>query len=709
MEFVRAHTGPTATGRPEARYRIGVDVGGTFTDLVVADAEGRIRVFKVPSTTEDPGDGVMAALEKASAGLGLPTAELLGACAFFLHGSTVATNTLLEAKGARVGLLTTEGFRDSLEARRGLRKDPWDHRTPYPPVLVPRYLRLPVQGRIDASGTECRALDAGDVRRAAAAFREEGVESVAICLLNSFLDPSHEHAAAAVLREENICPWISISSEIVPIMGEYERCSTTVVNAYVMPRVASYLAALADRLSAMGLATGLLMLQSNGGAASLDQLVARPVNLLLSGPSAGVGAMAHLARGLGEGNLVSMEIGGTSCDVMLMHEGRVAITDALSVADYDLVTPSVDIHTVGAGGGTIGGIDPAGMMFAGPQGAGAVPGPAAYGLGGAAPTVTDAHLLLGRLRPGPYAGGSVMLDAAAAERAIAEAVARPLGLTNAEAAVGIIRIVEQNLLHAVERISIQRGYNPGRFMLVACGGAGPMHGAAIGRRLGARAVYVPRQAGAFCAIGMQHADVRRDFVQVLMRRLDEAVRPALARGFAALEARTADALRREGFDPADTRFERELDLHYEGQQWDVRVKLAAADMSPAEIRIAFETEYDRQFGHTNPGGRILVAKLRVVGIGSLPPLRQPVLPTVDDPPVPTAHRLVHTGDDTGFVETPVYDGARLGPGQSLEGPAIIEEATTTVVVGKGDRVRVDRLDNYLITFDAEGRAALSHI
>ena len=682
-------------------WRVGVDVGGTFTDLVVADAEGHTEVFKVPSSTEDPGRGVIAALERACQALGLSTAAFLGECAFFLHGSTVATNTLLEAKGARVGLLTTAGFRDSLEARRGLRKDPWDHRTPYPPVLVPRYLRLPARGRIDADGTQSAPLSVDDVRAAAAAFRAEGVESVAICLINSFINPVHERAAAEILREEDVCPWISVSSEIVPIMGEYERSSTTVVNAYVMPRVASYLHALSDRLSEMGLKTRLLMLQSNGGAASLDQLIEQPVNLLLSGPSAGVGAMAHLARGLGETNLVSMEIGGTSCDVMLMSEGRVAITDALSVNDYDLVTPSVDIHTVGAGGGTIAGIDQAGMMFAGPQGAGAAPGPAAYGLGGTAPTVTDAHLVLGRLRPGPYADGSVNLDLAAAEQAIEETIAEPLGIDRAEAAVGIIRIVEQNLLHAVERISIQRGYNPGRFMLIACGGAGPMHGTSVGRRLGARAVYVPRQAGAFCAIGMQHADVRRDFVQVLMHRLDGAVGPAVAAGFASLERQTTDALRREGFEPGDTRFQHELDLHYEGQQWDVRVLLAAADAGEDEIRAAFEAEYDRQFGHTNPGGRIIVAKLRVVGIGTLPPLRDVVLETTEDPAEPSGRRLVHTGTAAGFLDTPIYSGADLRPGQSFHGPAIIEEATTTVVVGPGDRVNVDRLDNYLITFETE--------
>jgi len=450
----------------------------------------------------------------------------------------------------------------------------------------------------------------------------------------------------------------------------------------------------------MGLTTKLLMLQSNGGAASLDQLIRQPVNLLLSGPSAGVGAMQHLASGIGENNLVSMEIGGTSCDVMLMHEGRVAITDSLSVNDYDLVTPSVDIHTVGAGGGTIAGIDGAGLMYAGPEGAGARPGPAAYGHGGTRPTVTDAHLVLGRMRPGPYAGGSVSLDMSLAEKALDTEIADKAGISRTEAAAGLIRIVEQNLLHAVERISIQRGYNPGRFMLIACGGAGPMHGASVGRKLGARAVYIPRQAGAFCAIGMQHADVRRDFVHVVMRELNDDAIPAIAEGYERLREQGLEALQNEGFDEKDTEFGYELDLHYEGQQWDVRVALDPA-ATPDDIRAAFEVEYDRQFGHTNPESRINVAKLRVVGIGKLPPLEDPKFDAVDTEVTPIETRPVYAESAGEFLDTPVYRGADLSHGQSFPGPAIIEEATTTILVGPGDRVTVDALNNYTVTFETE--------
>lgn len=690
-------------------WRVGVDVGGTFTDLVIADASGQTEVIKVPSVPTDPGAGVMAAVSAAATRLARSEQQFLGECQFFLHGSTIATNTLLEGKGARVGLLTTRGFRDSLEARRGLRKDPWDHRTPYPPVLVPRYLRLPVGGRIDARGEEAERLIEDDVRHACAVFAKEGVESVAICLLNSFANSAHERRVREIIEAGSTVTWISVSSEIVPIMGEYERTSTTVVNAYVMPRVASYLRALQERLLAGGLETRLLILQSNGGAASLDQLIRQPVSLLLSGPSAGVGAMQYLSKGLGEDNLVSMEIGGTSCDVMLMNDGRVAITDSLSVNDYDLVTPSVDIHTIGAGGGTIAGVDPAGLMYAGPEGAGASPGPAAYGLGGSRPTVTDAHLVLGRLRPGPYAGGSVTLDLNAAAQAVDHALSAGLNIQKEEAAAGIIRIVEQNLLHAVERISIQRGYNPSRFTLIACGGAGPMHGAAVGRRLGARAVYVPRQAGAFCAIGMQHADVRRDFVGVHMKPLADSGTTAITAGFVELEVQARAALRKEGFTDDQMRFEQEMDLHYEGQQWDVRIALPRA-AGARQVRETFETEYDRQFGHVNPDGKIFVAKLRVVGIGLLPPLDVIRYESTKSPlPEPLERRPVYFDLASGFVDCPVYAGSSLLTGHALPGPAIIEETTTTVVVGPGDAVSVDQLGNYVITFIEQDNTAVGEL
>ena len=518
-----------------APWRIGVDVGGTFTDMVLRDSAGAVRIYKAPSVPADPSEGVLGVLRLAAQQLDLPLTALLRDCALFVHGSTVATNTILEKKGAKVGMLTTEGFRDSLEIRRGIRDNQWDHRAPFPPVLAPRYLRLPVRGRIGADGKELAPLAAEDVDAAARVFADEGVESVAVCLFNSFLDGTHEHAVGAQLAKSWAGKWISLSSEVMPTMGEYERGSTAVVNAYIAPKVTSYLSALDAQLRQLGLPHSLLLLQSNGGAVSVAQVANRPVMLVLSGPAAGVGALKGCAAPGEAANLISMEIGGTSCDVMVMARGQVPVADELMIDGYHLTTPSVEIHTVGAGGGAIAWVDDAGLLHVGPQGAGARPGPAAYGLGGEQPTVTDAQLVLGRLRPGPLAGGAVTLDGALARKAVEDKLARPLGLSVEDAAAGVIRLLEQNLLHAVERLSIERGHNPATFTLVAAGGAGPMHGTAVARALGCSRALLPRAAGAFCALGMLQSDVRQDYLQVFLADLDKVDQPALDAGFGQLE------------------------------------------------------------------------------------------------------------------------------------------------------------------------------
>ncbi len=689
--------GAEASNRSDGAWRIGVDVGGTFTDLVVANADGAVHVFKVPSDTSDPAKGVLDALDLAAARLSRSVPELLRACVLFVHGTTIATNTVLEAKGATVGLLTTEGFRDSLEIRRGFRENPWDHRTPYPPVLVPRFLRLPVRGRIDREGVETEALNEDDIETAGRFFAEEGVEAVAICLFNSFLNPDHEKRAAEALGRMRNLEWIFTSTDIAPIMGEYERTSTTVMNAYVAPRTVGYLRKLDETLRGLGFRHSMLLIQNNGGAVSVQQLAGRPVMVLLSGPAAGVGALGFYGRSAGSGNLISMEIGGTSCDVILMREGEVSVSDRLQVGGYDLAMPSVDVHTIGAGGGTIAGVDAAGMLFAGPRGAGADPGPAAYGLGGTDPTVTDAQLMLGRLRPGPYAEGAVTLDAGLARDAIERAVAKPLGIDVEAAAAGIIRLVEQNLLQAVQQISIERGHDPRRFVLVAGGGAGPMHGASIGRRLGCLKAYVPRLSGVFCALGMLHTNVRHDFLRTHLDRLDEADQGQLERTFGELAAQAQKSLEADGFTTQTTRLDREMDLRYRGQQWDVRVRLDDdAGYDAQAVREAFEAEHQRLYGHRQPGGIIEITKLRVVGHGFLPQLPMQEVRPADGPPSPAGRRRVYLDAGRGWADMDVYAGGQLRPGHRLDGPLLVEEQTTTVFVGPDDILEVDAAGNFVI-------------
>ncbi len=695
-------TGSTP-GRPAAPWRIGVDVGGTFTDLVLADAQGATWVAKVPSVPADPSRGVHAALARLAVDLGMPLDEVLAGCALFVHGSTVATNTMLEGTGAVVGLIATEGFRDALEIRRGLREDQWNHRAPFAPVLVPRYLRATLGGRIDADGSEHAPLDLEGLGPVLEHFDSHDVEAVAIAFMNSFVNDAHERAAAEAVSEQWDGTWVTTSTAVSSLMGEYERTSTAVVNASLSPKIVSYLRKLNDELAAAGLRHSILLVQSNGGAASVDQVSERPVNLLLSGPAAAIGAL-NLYRDATDaalvtdentsavaGNLISMEIGGTSCDVLLMSGGDVDTRDDIMIAGYHVSTPAIDIHTIGAGGGTIAGVDEAGLLYVGPQGAGADPGPACYGHGGTLPTVTDAQLVLGRLRPGKSAGGTLDLDIDAAHEAIRTHVAEPLGMTVEEAAAGIVEVVEQHLLSATEHISIERGHSPRRFTMVAAGGAGPMHGASVAAGLGCERVYVPRDAGALCAIGMLHSDVRQDFTRFLMGSLDELDLAEIDTGFEGLRAQALDVMDGEGFAAGQVTLDCELELHHPGQLWTIRVPAYGDDPSTVDataVRGAFEAEYQRLYGHVQQDGTIMVASLRLVARASTGDVATSETAPAEGDPEPIETRSVWHGP-FGWCDTPVFDGEVLRRGHTIMGPALVEELTTTVVARPGDRLWVD--------------------
>ena len=680
-------------------WRIGVDIGGTFTDLVLALSTGEIEVFKVPTVPEDPSRGALDAIAQAAASRGLSVRGLLERCSLFVHGSTVATNTLLVGEGARVGLLTTAGFRDAIEIRRGLRDNPWDHRTPYPPVLVPRHLRLPVRGRFDRHGDEVEALMEADVDAALEEFRADGVEAIAVCLFNSFLNPAHERRVAERIHRRDPTAMVSVSSAIAPVMGEYERATTAVLNAYVAPRTLSYLSALNQRLAELGLQTPLVLIQSNGGAVSVTELAGRSVTLLLSGPAAGVGALRYYCGAIGSEDLVSIEIGGTSCDVILMSEGRVASTDLLDIGGYKCVTPSVDVHTIGAGGGTLAHVDTAGLLQVGPRGAGARPGPACYGLGGREPTITDAQVVLGRLKPGTYANGAVTIDGDRAVAAIDRAIAQPLGLSVDMAAIGIIQLMEQKLLQAVQRVSTERGHNPDRLTLVAGGGAGPLHAASVARALNCARVYVPRLSGVFCALGMLNVNLQHDYVRVHLARLDDADERKIEAIFREMEHEAQAILDREGFEGADIKLTRAFDLRYLGQQWDVPVDVGAT-FDRAAFRAAFEAKHERLFGHRQPDGIVEITKMRVSGLGLIPPLAAARAAAAAGSIEAHHRRRVWIDDRHGWQEIDVYRGDDLAPGHTITGPAIIDERTTTILIGDGDALVVDPSANYSIALAA---------
>lgn len=698
------NTEPTAKIEEKltAPWRVGIDVGGTFTDLVAHDSSGQTLVVKVASTPDDPSRGVLIALEEAARRANLSCQQFLEGCGLLLHGSTVATNILLQGKGAKVGLLVNDGLRDALEIRRGIRDDQWDHRSPYSPVLVPRFLRLPVRGRLDGRGKEIEPLRLDDVRRAAAEFERQGVKSVAVCLLHSCISALHEEQAAKILEEELAGTPISLSSAVRPIVGEYERSSTVVVNAALIPAVAPYLRSLSRQLAQRGLARPPLLMQSNGGVVSVGHAAARPVELLLSGPAAAVGALRRLSSGLAESDhdgTLSLEIGGTSCDVLLMTEGCVSTRESLDVAGYRVATPTVDIHTVGAGGGTIARVDEAGMLSVGPQGAGANPGPACYALGGTEATVTDAHLVLGRLTA--LGGGEQLLslDPEPAREAIEARVARPLGLPVEDAAIGILRVLEQNLVQAVETVSSHRGHDPARLTLVAGGGAGPLHVAAVARRLGVRNVVVPRRSGVFCAEGLLFSDVRLNFERPLRAPLEDGLSGADST-LTALRAQAHEALLDEGFEREEQGLVCELELRYRAQSGTIWVA-ASQPLEPQQIRRDFEQQHRRLYGHVQPDGRVEVAACRVSGFGRLssaaPQEQEQEQAATSSSASPDQRRNVYIDALAGWCETPIYAGSELCCGARVEGPALIEEETATLLLGAEDRLAVDSHGNFRLS------------
>jgi N-methylhydantoinase A len=681
----------TATGS----FRIGVDIGGTFTDVSVIDASGKVHAVKSLSVPSDPAKGVIDALDRAACGLSITLGDLLSRTGLFVHGSTIATNTLLERTGAKVGLLTTQGFRDTIEIRRGWRDNPWDHRTPWPDPLVPRHRRLSVIERIDVDGNPVVPLDPVSVHTVLERMLALGVESIAVCLLHSYRNNEHEDRCRDIIRKAAPQIFLTLSSELAPIAGEYERASSTVINAYVAPRVMPYLEGLEQKLRELGLRK-LLVVQSNGGVASVAQIARRPVAMLLSGPAAAAGALAHYQHDAENRHLISLEVGGTSCDVMMMRGGEIGMTDLLDIDRLRVAVPSVEITTVSAGGGSIATVDEGGLLTVGPRGAGSYPGPVCYERGGVQPTVTDAQLLLGRLRPGSHGNGAIALNRWLAEEAIRKHIAEPLRLQPVEAAAGIIRLAEQTMLHAVENVSTEKGLDPGRFTLVAGGGAGALHAASIARLAGCQTVFVPRLAGILCAFGMCNTDIRYDLQRSVPMALAQQHHAVLTQVGDGLRGEATALLEAEGFGPQRRRFLTFWNIRYAGQQSAIPVKVERGEPIAA-IGARFEAEHLRLFGHTQPDGRHQVVSIKLSAFGALDgePLQRDAdrLAQVGRT---EQHREIWVDPEHDWRPVPVFEGSSLAPQTLLDGPALVEETTTTILVGARDRLRVTTGRNYII-------------
>jgi len=665
--------------------RIGVDVGGTFTDLIVADGRGRLLCLaKAPSRPRDPERGVLAALERAAGQLGVRVPDLLGDCTRFVHGTTVATNALLTRHGARVGLLATSGFRDSLSFRRGFRENVWDHRAPNPPVLVPRYLRLPVGGRIDRDGRETAPLVAEDVRKAAEIFAREGVEAVAVCFFNAYLNGGHEEQAAALL--ERFLPGVHVvlSSRVAPVMGEYERTSTAAVNACLGPVLTEYLARLESALRGQGYGGPLLLVQSNGGMATVAHSRFLPAALVLSGPAAGVTAGRIYGGLCGAEDAVFFDMGGTSCDVTVLQRGQPGMVDQSAVGGYHVALPAVEVHTIGTGGGTVAWMDAGGGLRVGPMSAGAEPGPASYGKGGDQPTVTDAHLLLGRLDPRGLLDGEIPLLVESA-RAAFQRVGESLGLSPEEAAVGTIRLASRQMAGAVQTICARHGSDPRRMALVAGGGAGGLSASAVARICGMPRVIVPREAAACCAVGMVGGAVRYDRLRSRRLRAGEVSGGLLRQELDALATELRAEILRGGEDPEKFSFITSVDMRYPGQSWHLTVEAdGSAGEGPERLAERFHALHEAAYGHHRPGEPVEITGFRVRAEEPADPLRLGEPAPAAAGPCPSGWRRVFLESAGAWEDAPVFRGEDIKGSAEITGPAVVEEPTTTILVEPGD-------------------------
>lgn len=657
---------------------IGIDIGGTFTDIVVLDPRGP-RLFKFPTTPDDPARGVLAALGELIAEGELEP----GGVERIAHGSTVATNAVLEGKLARTALVTTRGFRDVLEIGRQNRPSLYDLFFSKPRPLVPRELRLEVGERVAADGSVLEPLDRAEVEALLPVLREAKVQAVAVSFLFSFLRPDHERVAGEALAALGVP--VTLSSDLLPEFREYERTSTAVLNAALRPVVGGYLSALEGGSAALGLPGRWLVMQSGGTVASGERAEREPVRLLLSGPAAGVEGARAVGLQAGFPNLVTLDMGGTSCDVALVQGGRVGRTVGGSVGGYPVALPAVEVHTIGAGGGSLARLDPGGALRVGPESAGARPGPACYGRGGTEPTVTDAHLVLGHLLPDFPLGGLPRLDLGAAREAVAR-VAKPLGLSLEEAALGILEVADAAMERAIRVVSVERGHDPRDFALLAFGGAGPLHALSLARRLGIRTVLVPPTAGVLSALGLLVAELGHERSQGLVRPLCSISPAELAAILARLREEAAEGLPgpRDGIV-----FSAVAALRYRGQAHELDVPVPEGDVGPgwvAELEAAFHRAHGLRYGHSAPDEAVELVALRVRA--SLPAPEVPLAPELPTAP-PHPETVQAWFDRSGPVRARVLHRSELPPGAEVEGPAVLLGPDATTLLPPGSRGRVD--------------------
>ena len=686
--------------------RVGIDVGGTFTDLMYVDEDqGQVVIHKLPSTPSDPAEATLLGLDAVCERAGVEPAGL----DHLFHGTTVATNIVLEHNGAKVGMLTTKGYRDILHIARhkrplsfSLYQDvPWQQHP-----LVRRRYRRPISERVIApDGQVLAPLNEDEVREAVRMMKAEGVEAVAICFLFSFLNPRHEQRAREIVREEFPDAYLSVRHEVLPQYREYEGFSTVCLNAAIGPKVSQYIERLDRAVSAKGMRGGLHLMTSVGGVATPQGAMQRPVNLLMSGPVAGLIGGIWTGRTSGSPSVITLDVGGTSADIGVAPDGQTRMKHLLDtqVGGYHAMIPMVEIDAIGAGGGSLAYIDAGGMFRVGPKSAGAEPGPACYGRGGDQPTATDALVVLGRLRPESFLGGRVPLHKRLAEDAIERQLCRPLGTDPEQAALGVARILTHGMVEGIEISSVRKGYDPRDFALVAAGGAGPLFACDIAQELGIPQVLVPRYPGITSALGLLATDIVYEFVSTEMQLFSSLDRDRLGADFAGLERQATERLQADRLDPERTLLRRIADCRYIGQGYELRVELPAGPIDQAwqeRAAEAFHQAHEREYVRRFPDSDIQIVNIRVQGVGLMPELRLTQLPAGDASPadaLTASHEVVFSQDGKpARLASAFYRRDLLKAGNRISGPAIIEQLDSTVVINPGLTAEVDQYGTILI-------------
>jgi len=691
------------------KFRVGVDTGGTFTDCVVIDETGTIRTFKELSTPKDPSIGLYNVVNKAAAFFQFTLKEFLTQLDFFAHGTTVATNTLLTHTGAKTALLLTEGFRDTLEMRRAHKTNIWDLYLTVPEPLVPRFLRLGIRERINSRGEVVVPLDYKSLEKAVSVLKDEGVEAVAVCTLFSFLNDTHEKKIREIVENELPDAFISISSEVLPQIREYERSSTTVANAYVGPKLTVYLSTLEEKLRKDGLSRAFYVTASNGGVMTAETSIRHASATLLSGPAAGaVGAM-FFADLLDRKNLILMDMGGTSFDVTLINQGKVTLSTEGEIAGYRVAKPMIDINTVGAGGGSIAWLDSGGMLKVGPASAGSDPGPVCYNLGGKKPAVTDANLILGYLNPDYFLGGEMKVNKELTGKILQEEIAEPLGMTREEAAYGVFKIINQNMADATKVVSIQRGHDPREYALVSAGGACSIHACKIAEEVGSKTVIVPKAASVFCALGMLESDIRLDSVHTYTSCIPGIDLEDFNSVIADVEKKALAELLQEGVEENRASLLRYLDVRYLGQHHEVTIEIPdSCKIEEKHLEViadTFHKAHEKLYTYSTPENPLEIMNLRITAVGSVDKtgLYSKAAEEKLEAPGKKGTREAYFEDingKNGFIEVPVYDRDSLKPGHIIAGPAIVEERITTVIIHPGWKLSVDGYENIILEVQA---------